>query len=250
MKRRILAGASRLRRLVECFHRWSDYSILQKAAYVTLPFRSKMLQIIPPTSGEVLQWLVHTATHAYHIEYYLQTLGVGLEDPDRPHDIVHLGNKLEWGAVKGLALQFRKNGCFDHRNQILDSRAYHRQQSHHQRWNEPNTAATGDNLKLGAVDAICSLVEPREYQGGPHNFTQIESIAKESKQHQKEGLSWAIREMRKIDSPDIAHITKLGEIPRRGIFPQTYDTIIGRVREALGELKNTQGYKFPDFNTL
>ena len=156
----------------------SEYRIQQKAAYAALPFFPEMtlnieimsFGIIKPTEREIGQWIVHTAAHAYHIEYFLQRLQIGSEDPDRPHDLMHTGNKFEWPAIKGLALQFRENGNLDFHQQVMASREYHRQQFHHRMWNQYYPNATEDAMKLGAVEAICLLLEPREIHLRYQNF--------------------------------------------------------------------------------
>ena len=203
-----------------------------------------MNESIRPTEQEIMQWIVHTAAHSYHIEYFLQKLQIGAEDPDRPHDLVHAGNKFEWPAVKGLALQFRKNGHNDFYPQIMASREYHRQQFHHRMWNQYYPSATEDAMKMGAVDAICSLLEPREYQGGCHSWKEISQIISGDPIHKIGWLRWMCSEMKQIGEPAIKGITKLSEIPRQGIAAETYDIVLGRADETLKELEQTQGYRF------
>ena len=203
-----------------------------------------MNESIRPTEQEIMQWIVHTAAHSYHIEYFLQKLQIGAEDPDRPHDLVHAGNKFEWPAVRGLALQFRKNGSSDFQQQIVESLKYHRQQFHHQMWNQYCPSATEDALKLGAVDAICSLLEPREYQGGCHSWKEISKIIGDNPPSKVGWLRWMYSEMKQIGGPAIKGITKLSEIPKQGITAETHDAILGRAHGALNELELRQGYRF------
>ncbi|HLD00470.1 MAG TPA: hypothetical protein VJC39_01885 [Candidatus Nanoarchaeia archaeon] len=197
-----------------------------------------------PTEPEILKWLLHTAVHAFHIEYYLQRLQVGSEDPDRPHDIVHSGNKFEWPAVEGFALQFRKGGSQLHTDKIMASREFHRQQYHHQKWGQYYPNASEDAMKLGAVDTVCSLLEPRGYQGGCHTFEQILEIASRNPIHKIAWIKLAVREMERIKKPNLELITDFSQIPRQGITAETYDTIMGRINETLTMLKTDQGYKF------
>lgn len=197
-----------------------------------------------PNETEVLKWILHTATHAYHIEYFLQRLQFGSEDPDRPHDIVHPYNKFDWEAVKGFALQFRKDGKKLYHPEIMASREYHRQQYHHQKWNQHYPNATEDALELGAVDAVCSLLEPREYQGGSHTYKQIEEIASKNPVHKIGWMKYAISEMKRIKQPNLAEITCFSKIPKEGITLQTYDIIIGRAHETLHDLEQELDYTF------
>jgi len=197
-----------------------------------------------PNELEIVKWVLHTNIHAYHIEYFLQRLQVGSEDPDRPHDIVHKGSKFDWDAVKGFALQFRTEGRKLYRPQIMASREYHRQQYHHRQWNKFNSSATEDAMKLGAVDAVCSLLELREYQGGVHTYAQIEAIANKDPIPKKEWMKYAVSEMKKIRQPNLAEITAFSKIPREGITSQTYDTVISRAHETLRQLEMDHGYNF------
>ena len=205
-----------------------------------LPSKNEVL----PNETEILQWVLHTATHAYHIEYFLQKLQVGSEDPDRPHDIVHKGSKFDWEAVRGFALQFRAEGRKLHSHEIMAALEYHRQQYHHQKWNQCYPGATPDALELGAVDAVCSLLEHREYQGGAHTYEQIEVIANRNNIHKVAWMKYAVSEMRRIEQPNLAEITSFSKIPREGISSETHDIIMQRIYETLTSLSVNHGYNF------
>ncbi len=202
---------------------------------------------VVPNETEVFKWILHTATHAYHIEYFLQRLQFGSEDPDRPHDIVHPYNKLEWEAVKGFALQYRKDGRKLHHKEIMSSREHHRKQYHHQKWNQSYPNATPDALEFGAVDAVCSLLEDRGYHEGPYTYDQIEEIASKNPFHKVAWMKYAISEMKRIKQPNLAEITSFSKIPREGITPETHDIIITRVRETLRQLEKERGYNFKNY---
>ena len=62
---------------------------------------------LEPTDKEIQAWLKSALEHVLSIEYYLHQLKVGKEDPQRPHDIVGPGNKLEWPVLRGFAIQYR-----------------------------------------------------------------------------------------------------------------------------------------------
>jgi len=208
--------------------------------HIVSPHQTKVL----PNEVEILQWILHVRTHAFNTEYFLQRFQFGSEDPDRPHDIVHPYNKFEWEAVKGFALQYRKDGRKLYHPQIMASREYHRHQYHHQKWNQLYPDATEDAMKLGAVDAVCSLLEDREYQDGIHTYEQIEEIASKNPIHKIGWMKYAISEMKRIKQPNLAEITSFSKIPREGITPETYDIITGRTHQTLRQLEQDHGYNF------
>lgn len=206
------------------------------------------MQEVLPNETEIVKWVLGTAVHAYHIEWFLERLQVGSEDPDRPHDIVNPYNKFEWEAVKGFALQYRENGNQLFHDQIMASRAYHRHQYHHQMWGLSIPTVSEDARKLSAVDAVCSMLEPRGYQQGVHSWTEIKKKINpdNSAPHQIPWMGYAYEEMKKLDAerPNLAEMTTFSRIPKIGISRLTYDTIIGRVRETLAQFEKDHGYKF------
>jgi len=54
-------------------------------------------------------------------------------------------------------------------------------------WNNPDPSdktkripgASDEDMRVGAVDAICSLLENRAHQGGIHNYDRVMEIASE-----------------------------------------------------------------------
>jgi len=198
---------------------------------------------IRPSEQAILKQILDIATHSWHAEYYLKEFQLDPKDPDRPHDMVNKGNKLEWEAL-GMALYHEENGEELYKQQILTARQYHRQQHHHQIWNKYNPKATEDGMKFGAVDAICSRLEDRGYQGGRYTIKEIEEIAGKNPIYQIPWMRLIISEMKKIERPDLTVITSFSKIPRKGVSPETYDTIMERVDETLKELKKDHGYKF------
>ena len=86
-----------------------------------------------PTAEEVQRWVLSVTVHALHIEYFLQELQVGRDDPQRPHDLIGIGNKFEWEVMKGFALQWRDDGSDKFfRQYIAPALKRHRVQYHHQ----------------------------------------------------------------------------------------------------------------------
>lgn len=203
-----------------------------------------MNETLRPNSDEVFKWLRCTLQHSCHVEYYLGRLNVGKEDHQRPHDLVGSGNKLEWDVIKGFALQFR-NRPPDFDTYILPALKRHRVQHHHQMWNEPdpndrrrhNRDATPDALKLGAIDAICSLREPRGYQGGAHTFEEIEQIIDASEDaHKRPWLKLVLPEMAALPVPQLELITSLERFPNIGLPDVVYRAMQRRMEKVSHEM--------------
>lgn len=198
---------------------------------------------IIPTEKEVLKEVKTTLIHTNHIEYFLTTLGIGdPNDPERPHDIYGPYHKFTWEWIKGHALQYRRDPNLEH--YIQASIELHREQTHHRLWNNPNHTASEDDMRLGAVDAICSLLEGREYQGGPHTYEEIPDICKDkSKPHQVKWIEEMLREMQLIEQPNLTLIKKSPIIcfPNIGLPDQTYNRIVLATEDVMEMLKE-KGY--------
>lgn len=199
--------------------------------------------ILKPTTEEVGWWLLHVTQHVCHIEYFLSQLGLGSQDPDRPHDIMHAGNKFEWEVICGFAVQGRSSSKEFFKAHVEPSRNRHRCQYHHVKWNDPNDEATPEDMKLGAVDAICSLLENRQYQGGRHSFGQIQEIMWHNPGHKRPWMAELLPEMRKLAAPPIESIKSLDDIPNIGIPKDTHDIVRQRVEETRLYLKKDYGYR-------
>ena len=202
-----------------------------------------------PNSKEICQWITETVRHAWHIEYYLQELQVGLTDKQRPHDIVGVGNKLEWHAIKGFGLQYQgyklptkelREAHFE--KYTLPALKFHRQQDHHLAWNQYYPNASIDAMRLGAVDSCCSLLEPREYQGGHHSFDQVKEVALRNPIHKAPWMLLMVEEMRRIPPPILSDIT-MSNIPKKGITAETHDIISERIQETILMLRKDQKIK-------
>ena len=193
---------------------------------------------LSPSESEIKRWLRDTIRHCWHIEYYLERLQTGHGDIQRPHDIMGLGNKLEWDAIRGFALQYRGQEFFE--SHVLPSLKFHRQQHHHCAWNDYNPTASVDAMRLGATDACCSLLEPRGYQGGCHTWEELHDISIKNPIHKVAWMLLIAQEMKKIEKPDISAIT-LDHIPRGGISAESCDIIEGRIQQTLSMLKKDHG---------
>lgn len=208
-----------------------------------------MNEILLPVENEVKIWLISTLQHTFHVEYFLEKLNLKSEDPERPHDLVGTGNKFEWDVIKGFALQYR-NPKPDFQNYILPALNIHRQQYHHRKWNDSDPAdktkpifgASEKDMLLGALDANCSLLENRGYQGGIHDYESVIEIAKKNPPHKTPWMLKIIPQMRALQQPNLEQITSLQGFPNIGIKEEVYNAIIARVNETIITLKEKQGY--------
>ncbi len=209
------------------------------------------IPILFPRADEIKLQMLSVIRHVSHIEYFLERLQIGGEDPQRPHDIVGENNKFEWSVLKGMALQFRRNepnyAGVIFPNYVLPSIDCHRSsQYHHQKWNGKAESSPQDALNLGAADAVCSLREAlgREYQNGGMNYDDISLIAQSNHNSpiKTKYMLQLIEEMRKIQQPNLEVITALEKFPNIGISDESYDIIDGRVQETLWELEREYDY--------
>lgn len=185
-----------------------------------------------PSIEEFRAWILQTARHSCHVEYYLKELGIDDEDPERPHDIVGDGNKFEAGVIEGFSMQYRERTQEHFERVVQPSLTRHRCQYHHRMWNHKNDAASALALKLGAVDALCSLLEPRDYQGGSHDWPQIEAIIAGNPEHKRPWLTEVLGELRLIVRPPLHLIVSLDELPNVGVSAHVHDVVRQRVSEA------------------
>lgn len=196
---------------------------------------------LTPLNSEVKQWMIATLQHSCHIEYFLEKLNIGEHDSQRPHDLVGPGNKYEWEVIKGFALQYRDPKP-DFMTHIMPALNLHRAQYHHQQWNEPNNTATRNDMLLGAIDACCSLLESRGYQGGSHDYEGVIEVAKNNPPHKTPWMLEIIPEMRAIEQPKLELITSLHNFPNIGLTNKKYEAIVQRTNEAVSELKKKHYY--------
>ena len=198
--------------------------------------------IVIPPQDYLRRFFLSTLRHVVSVEFVLDELQIGSSDPQRPHDIMGEGNKFQENVLFGLAMQYDEMQCKRH---VCPALQLHRQgQVHHQMWNGPNPAASEDALKLGAVDAVCSLLEDRAYQGGRHTYEQIEQevIPKNQKPIQKQYLGVILSEMKKIELPKVELITSLHlpeiqeQLNNIGLPKNTKAIICDRSRDVLHQL--------------
>lgn len=200
---------------------------------------------LSPTTQEVRWWLLQVTQHTCRVEYFLNQFGLGSHDPERPHDIVGDGNKFEWEVIRGFAVQLRDKSPEFFDAYVAPSLRRHRCQYHHRCWNEPNGKATPDDMRVGAVDAICSLLENRGYQGGAHSFNQVRNIVRvqQDPSHGRPWMNEMLPKMWMLPLPRFERIVSLDNIPNVGIPKDTHDIVRQRVEETKMYLKADFGYQ-------
>lgn len=209
-----------------------------------------MNEVIKPTTYEIRNWLLGTLQHSCLVEYYLYALGLGYNDPQRPHDLTGLGNKFSWSVIKGLAIQYRSVDPIFFKTYVLPSILVHRKhQYHHQKWNgdEKSSDVDSEDMKVGAVDAICSLLGCRPYQGGSHTFEQIAEIIKQNPEDRipvyKIKWFWMLHDdMKKLSLPNWRAVNSLVGIPNIGLSEDVYDRIVAIVKKTVYRLRTKYGY--------
>ena len=214
-------------------------------------------ELLLPTNEEVEKWMLATLRHSQHVEYFIERLGGGAYfDPERPHDLVGVGNKFDWDVIKGFALQYR-DPKVDFKTYIEPALVLHREQYHHRMWNNPDPnditkkipEADYHDMTLGAIDAVCSLLENRAYQGGSHDYDSAEAVARKNPPHKIKWMVDTIHAMRawieyskKMERPKIERITSLEDFPNIGVNPITYNRTKKRTSETI-EMLRTKGYE-------
>lgn len=205
------------------------------------------------TGEEIRGWLLETLRHSCHMEYYLKILGLGNRDPDRPHDISGKFNKLEWDIISGCALAYRAGLSVEEKElirkqSVLPAVKLHRNQYHHQMWNEYNEDATEQDLRVGALDTVCALLEKRPY------YLRSADSPKEIMDNVDELITSSFREIKipwvykmanaitEIEKPCIWGIDKLAHFPNIGLSSETYGKIAERMESCLRMLRDEKGY--------
>lgn len=200
---------------------------------------------IKPTTKEVKDWLLASLRHSCQVEYYLHELGLRNSDPQRPHDIVGQGNKYSWPVISGMAVQHRSRDARFFEEYVLPSIELHRKgQYHHQVWNQAHRGINHEGMKkLCAVDALCSLLDDRPYQGGRHTFEQMIPMIKKNEPERAKWFWMVYSQMKGMLLPDIQSITSLQDFPNIGIPKSTYEISREHTLEAVLMLRKERGYK-------
>jgi len=202
---------------------------------------------ILPNNIEVEKWINEVVKHSNHVEYYLHELNLGSKDPERPHDLVGKYNKFDWEVLNGMALTYREGVDFE--KYILPSIEKHRNQYHHQMWNNYNTRATEEDLFVGVIDTVCSMLERRVYSGEDEklgrkkSWSVIEDVLyNKSSEYKIAPAKILLPEIRKITRPKLNLIKDIYDFPNIGIDKKIYDKIKERIDSVTTDLEK-KGYK-------
>jgi len=164
---------------------------------------------IRETKEKIREYAGNVWKHSKSVHYYLDKLGISIKnfkeqhEIETPHDLAGKGNKLEWDVMKGfLYTEEEKNDDPEKKKIFEKSLEIHRWQMHHKNGNNPKLP---EWLKYGAIDAVCSLLEKRDYQNGVHYWDEILDVISscsseeyQKEKHKKEKMIWAVEEMQKV----------------------------------------------------
>jgi len=211
-----------------------------------------------PSTESVYIHMLFTTRHSCNVEYFLNKLELGSKDPERPHDLIGPGNKFEYSVLEGLSLVHEARPIEDeerYKIRIYQSVKEHRQQYHHQMWNNPDPTdetkpiqgATDDDMLVGAVDTVCALLEGRSYQREVEDYGEVIRIANgelgiSCEPHKRPWIELIASEMQKIKQPTIEDILAVRQFPDIGLPKTIYESIMERARET-AEMLSEYGYK-------
>lgn len=199
--------------------------------------------MIVPNDDEVRKWLLESVRHSCMVEFYLHALDLGSHDPQRPHDITGKGSKLSWPVVMGLALQYRSDDPVFFESYVLPSIEYHRKnQYHHQMWNGPDPDASDEDMKVGAIDSLCSMRDCRAYQGGEHSFEEVIHRIKDNEPERMKWFWMVYSMMKQVDAPDFSVIVSIYNLPSLGLPDDMHRRIQYQVDDSVRVLRHMHGF--------
>ncbi len=155
------------------------------------------------TEEEVRKYAGSTWEHSKSVHYYLDQLGISIKnfkeqhEIETPHDLAGEGNKLEWEVMHGLA--YAEKDTPEKKEIFQNALKRHRIQMHHKMGNNPNSP--DEWFMYWAIDAVCSLLENRTYQGGVHDWKKIQKIISSNPElgyRKKKKMLDAVEEMKKV----------------------------------------------------
>ena len=150
-----------------------------------------------PTTEEIMEYVGRVYEHSKEVQFYLDKLGISIDDGEMPHDLVGPGNKLEWEVMRGLA--YAEKDTPEKKRIFEKALKRHRIQRHHRMWNRKDDSWTDEDMKYGAIDAVVSLLENRGYQGGGHSWDEIQKIinSESRPEYKTHWMNWVVKEMKK-----------------------------------------------------
>lgn len=203
-------------------------------------------QILGPPPENVHRWLLESLRHVNRVEYFLNLLNVGNNDPERPHDMVGQYSKFDWDVIKYLARQYENEGAAATHDIVQEGIRLHRQQYHHRMWNAPDPNAPEDALDLGAVDTKCNYLEGRGYN--QHDLDSYEKIEGHFGTHpdihptHRKHVLKMLPGMRELKQPETQRIVSLVDFPNIGLPPEVYQRIQERMAQTLQMLQIRHRY--------
>ena len=110
-------------------------------------------------------------------------------------------------------------------------------------WNNEIPYASDDDMKVGAVDSLCSLLDNRKYQGGHHSFEEILPIIRSNESYKQRWFYMVYSQMKKLPLPELSSIISLDDIPNIGVPKEMQGLIVSCTEQALEKFRTKYGYK-------
>jgi|GEM_PF-5870406 len=177
-----------------------------------------MFSELKPTEEEIIEYLVNMLKHSSSVEYYKDKIGIKTSDTQSPHDLAGDGNKLNWPILRGLAIENRSNDPEFFNEIVRPAIEYHRQmQHHHKKWDWPNAGANENDLKAGAVNSICKIIEDCNYTLDPQTFEDSMEFVKRISPHQYVWMWRMYHEIERISPPEVKSIILMDRDDEDGI---------------------------------
>jgi hypothetical protein len=110
-------------------------------------------------------------------------------------------------------------------------------------FNNRNSEATADDMRVGATDALCAITEDRQYQGGEHSLDSLLPIIKQAAPHKIRWMWHEYLQMQKIATPNVKKIASLDDIPNIGLPQSMYEQVLFATFRAVETFREEYGYK-------
>ncbi|MCK5107177.1 MAG: hypothetical protein KAQ83_00450 [Nanoarchaeota archaeon] len=216
----------------------------RKKELVDLLNERSILKVVWPTPNLLKKSIERNMRHSYRVELICKKLGIKSNYPSQqPHDLKGLGSKLQPDVVFGFAIGLDLDKSDELYSEIINYAIdiHTSCQSHHDE-------RLISEVKVQAIDALCTMIENRGYNGGPYNFKDISSkINIEEKGLKSFYMKMYVKEMEKMDIPDLTVIKldNLEDLKNLGVDSWIHKGIIGQGLEAI-KIYESVGYKLMD----
>jgi hypothetical protein len=212
-----------------------------------------------PSTESVNIHMLFTTRHSCNVEYFLDKLGLGQNDPERPHDLVGVGNKFQYSVLEGLSLVHEEREEEDeerYKIRIYQAVENHRLQYHHRMYNKsdsddptkPLPGSTDEDMLVGAVDSVCAMLEGRSFQREIEDYDDVLRIVRGESDdvpcelHKRPWIEKIAPEMKKIKQPSLDEILLVRQFPNIGLPKNMYELIRERTRETV-DMLSEYGHK-------